>query len=162
MVDVWIRPKFKGDVAAEDVQHIALAALHAESAPPEAALCVVITDDAEIQSLNAQFRGVDAPTDVLAFADEPTEQTFIAAPDEPPYLGDVIVSFPRARVQAAAEGHSTAAELRLLIVHGVLHLLGHDHATPDEQARMWARQDAVLSTLQEPAPEPDAKETGDA
>ena len=162
MVDVWIRPKFEGDVDAEDMRRIALAVLQAENAAPEAALCIVITDDAEIQSLNAQFRGVDAPTDVLAFADEPTEQTFIAAPDEPPYLGDVIVSFPRARVQAAAEGHSTAAEMRLLIAHGVLHLLGHDHATPDEQARMWARQDAVLSTLQGSDPGPHTEGIGDA
>ena len=152
MVDVLIRPKFEPMVDAEDVHRIALAVLQAESAAPEAALCIVITDDAEIQSLNRQFRDVDAPTDVLAFADEPTDQTFVTAPDEPPYLGDVIVSFPRARIQAAAEGHSTEAEMRLLIVHGVLHLLGYDHATPDEQAHMWARQDAILSTLQGPAP----------
>ena len=148
MVDVLIRPKFEQDVKAEDVHHIALAVLQAEAASLEATLSIVITDDAEIRSLNRQFRGVDAPTDVLAFADEPTEPAFVAAPDEPPYLGDVIVSLPRARVQAATLGHPTEAEVRLLIVHGVLHLLGYDHATPDEEARMWARQDAILSTLQ--------------
>jgi probable rRNA maturation factor len=148
MVDVLIRPKFEHDVKVEDVHHIALTVLQAEAASPEAALSIVITDDAEIRSLNRQFRGVDAPTDVLAFADEPTEPAFVSAPDEPPYLGDVIVSLPRARVQAATLGHPTGAEVRLLIVHGVLHLLGYDHATPDEEARMWARQDAILSTLQ--------------
>jgi probable rRNA maturation factor len=147
-VDVLIRPKFEHDVKVEDVHHIALTVLQAEAASPEAALSIVITDDAEIRSLNRQFRGVDAPTDVLAFADEPTEPAFVSAPDEPPYLGDVIVSLPRARVQAATLGHPTGAEVRLLIVHGVLHLLGYDHATPDEEARMWARQDAILSTLQ--------------
>jgi probable rRNA maturation factor len=150
MVDVLIRPKFEPNVDADEVNRIALAVLQAESASPDAALSIVITDDAEIQSLNRQFRDVDAPTDVLAFADEPTDQTFVSAPDEPPYLGDVIVSFPRARIQAAAEGHSTGQELRLLIVHGVLHLLGHDHATEDEQATMWARQEAILSALQKP------------
>ena len=148
MVDVLVRPKFERDVDAEDVRRTALAALQAGNASPEATLCIVITDDAEIQSLNHQFRGVDAPTDVLAFADEPTEQTFVVAPDEPPYLGDVIVSFPRARVQAAAQGHHTAAEMRLLIVPGVLHLLGYDHATSNEKARMWDRQDAILSALE--------------
>ena len=159
MVDVLIRPKFERDVDAEDVRRVACAALEAESASAEAELCIVITDDAEIEDLNRRFRGMDVPTDVLAFADEPADSTFIAAPDEPPYLGDVIVSFPRARIQAAAEGHSTAEEMHLLIVHGVLHLLGHDHATPDEQARMWARQDAILSTLQGPDLNP-AKGTG--
>jgi probable rRNA maturation factor len=154
MVDVLIRPKFESSVNAEDVHNIALAVLQAESVAAEASLCIVITDDAEIQSLNRQFRDVDAPTDVLAFADDPSDQTFIAAPDEPPYLGDVIVSFPRARIQAAAEGHSTEAELRLLIVHGVLHLLGYDHATRSEKARMWARQDEILSILQGSVPGP--------
>jgi probable rRNA maturation factor len=149
MVDVLIRPEFEQVVDAQDVHHTVVAVLQAEAASPQAELCIVITDDDEIQSLNRQFRGVDAPTDVLAFADEPTDQPFITAPDEPPYLGDVIISFPRTRVQAAAEGHSTKAEMRLLIVHGVLHLLGYDHAQPDEQGRMWARQEAILSTLQE-------------
>jgi probable rRNA maturation factor len=149
MVDVLIRPEFERAVDAKAVRHIALAVLQAETAAPEAALSVVVTDDAEIQSLNHQFRGVDAPTDVLAFANEPTDQTFVTAPDEPPYLGDVILSFPRARVQAATVGHHIDKELRLLIVHGVLHLLGYDHDTPQEKNRMWARQEAILSTLQE-------------
>jgi probable rRNA maturation factor len=148
MVDVLIRPEFEQHVVAEDVLRAAHAVLQAEGASPETALSIVITDDDEIRSLNRQFRHVDAPTDVLAFADDPTEQAFVTAPDEPPYLGDVIVSYPRARVQSATQRHSTAAELRLLIVHGVLHLLGYDHATKEEQARMWARQDAILSTLQ--------------
>jgi probable rRNA maturation factor len=151
MVDVLIRPEFRGTVAVEDVRLCARAVLEAETAPPDAELCIVITDDQEIQSLNLQFRGVDAPTDVLAFADDPDDGPFVAAPDEPPYLGDVIISFPRARVQAATEGHSTATELRLLTVHGVLHLLGYDHATPHDQTRMWARQEAILSSLPERA-----------
>ena len=121
--------------------------LQAEGASPEAALSIVITDDDEIRSLNRQFRHVDAPTDVLAFADDPTEQAFVTAPDEPPYLGDVIVSYPRARVQSATQRHSVVAELRLLIVHGVLHLLGYDHGTPNEKAAMWRAQTAVLTQL---------------
>jgi probable rRNA maturation factor len=149
MVDVLIRPEFEQYVLAEDVLRAAHAVLQAEGAPPEAALSIVITDDDEIRSLNRQFRHVDAPTDVLAFADDPTEQAFVTAPDEPPYLGDVIVSYPRARVQSATQRHSAAIELRLLIVHGVLHLLGYDHATKEKQAQMWARQESILSTLQE-------------
>jgi probable rRNA maturation factor len=148
MVDVLIRPEFERGLDVKEVRRVTLAVLQAESAPPEAALSIVITDDAEIQALNRQFRGVDAPTDVLAFANEPTDQTFVTAPDEPPYLGDVIISFPRARVQAATVGHRVDKELRLLIVHGVLHLLGYDHATPEEKDRMWNRQGTILSALQ--------------
>ena len=117
----------------------------------DASLSIVITDDAEIQALNHQFRGIDAPTDVLSFGEEPPETdhkqtgfSFVAAPEEPPYLGDVILSYPRAAEQAVEHGQSTEQELRLLIVHGVLHLLGYDHATPDQEAEMWARQAACL------------------
>jgi len=114
----------------------------------------VLTDDAEIQALNRQFRGIDAPTDVLSFAmqdESPEDQGFVVAPEQDAetraYLGDVIVSYPRAAAQAAEQGHSVLAELRLLVVHGVLHLLGYDHATPQDQARMWAIQDVVLERL---------------
>jgi probable rRNA maturation factor len=151
MVDVLVRPEFEHKIDTEHVRHTALAVLQAEAASPEAALCIVITDDTEIQSLNRQFRGVDAPTDVLAFADDPTEQAFVASPDEPPYLGDMIISYPCARVQAATAGHPLGKELDLLTIHGVLHLLGHDHATSREKARMWARQEAILAALQGPA-----------
>jgi probable rRNA maturation factor len=64
-----------------------------------------------------------------------------------PYLGDIAISLPRATAQAEAAGHPVAAELQLLTVHGVLHLLGHDHAEPEEKAAMWAAQAAVLATL---------------
>jgi probable rRNA maturation factor len=71
----------------------------------------------------------------------------VSAPGEPSYLGDVIISFPRARAQAAEEGHPVEEELRLLIVHGVLHLLGYDHATVEEQKQMWERQNAIIAVL---------------
>jgi probable rRNA maturation factor len=149
MVDVLIRPRFEPGVDAAQVRRTARVALKLENASTEASLCVVITGDDEIRSLNRQFRGVDAPTDVLAFGQEATASPFVSAPDEPPYLGDVIVSWSRAQEQAAEQGHSTKRELKLLIVHGVLHLLGYDHATPEEQIQMWARQETILSALVE-------------
>jgi probable rRNA maturation factor len=63
------------------------------------------------------------------------------------YLGDVVISFPRAQAQAQERGHSTAEELDLLVVHGVLHLLGYDHADVEERDRMWAVQQQVLNQL---------------
>ncbi len=144
MVEVLIRPRFERHVDAEYVRQIAVAVLEREAAPPDVSLSVVITDDAEIQSLNRRFRGVDAPTDVLAFGEEPTEPPFVSAPDEAPYLGDVIVSLSRAQAQAAEQGHSTEEEVELLLVHGMLHLLGYDHAEPEEERRMRAREEELL------------------
>lgn len=108
----------------------------------KAELTLVLTDDEQVHALNRQFRDVDAPTDVLSFP----------AGDVDPdtgnlYLGDIIISLPRALAQAQAEGHPFDDELRLLVVHGVLHLLGYDHADEHEQAEMWAAQAEILACL---------------
>jgi probable rRNA maturation factor len=116
-----------------------------ESAPSRAEITLVITGDDEIRDLNRQYRDVDAPTDVLSFAE--ADARFVAAPDESAYLGDVVISYPRAVAQAVSAGHSVADELLLLVVHGVLHLLGHDHASRAEKRKMWAAQKEILNEL---------------
>ena len=111
---------------------------------PDTTLSVVFVDNAYIQNLNQQFRGIDAPTDVLSFpADEPP----VDIDDEPPYIGDLIVAYPYASEQATREGHPLNDSLSLLVVHGTLHLLGYDHDTPENRAEMWAAQDAALIAL---------------
>jgi probable rRNA maturation factor len=107
-------------------------------------LSIVLSDDDQLQTLNRQFLGVDAPTDVLSFpADQPEPD-----PDsQVQYLGDILISYPRAMAQARAGGHALVDELQLLIVHGVLHLLGYDHATEDEKAAMWEVQAKILTRL---------------
>jgi probable rRNA maturation factor len=113
-----------------------------ESALVDADMTIVLTDDAQLHELNREFLGVDAPTDVLSFpASESDPETGT------PYLGDILISIPRATEQALAAGHSVEAEVQLLVVHGTLHLLGHDHAEAEEKARMWAAQAEVLSRL---------------
>jgi probable rRNA maturation factor len=108
----------------------------------EAELTLVLTDDAQVHELNLNYRQVDAPTDVLSFpAGEMDPDTGNL------YLGDIVISVPRAQIQAETEGHSLEAELRLLVVHGVLHLLGYDHANEDEMAMMWSAQSQILSML---------------
>lgn len=97
--------------------------------PARAALAVRLTGDAELHALNRDFRGVDAPTDVLAFPG-----------DSRLHVGDVAVSVERALAQAA----DGVAELRLLAVHGLLHCLGHDHAEPEEAAAMTAATRRLL------------------
>jgi len=114
-----------------------------ESAPSRAELTLVITGDDEIRDLNRRYRGMDVPTDVLSFADAEADMRLV----EPIYLGDVIISYPRAEAQAASARHPVTAELLLLVVHGVLHLLGHDHAGQAEKRKMWAAQKEILNEL---------------
>jgi probable rRNA maturation factor len=105
-------------------------------------LTIVLVDDARIQALNRDFLAHDAPTDVLSFpADEPDPETGRR------YLGDVVISLALAGEQARERGHAVEAEMQLLVVHGILHLLGHDHAKVGEKERMWAAQAQALERL---------------
>lgn len=107
-----------------------------------------LTDDAEIQSLNAQYRQIDRPTDVLAFA--ALEDEMILPPEMdglPLYLGDIIISIETAQKQAGVQGHSLLIELLWLASHGFLHLLGWDHPDDQSLAEMLAFQDILLGTI---------------
>ncbi len=143
---VRVQSTVESDLDEEGLAKVAANTLHSEGKSEEIGLSLVITDDQHIQELNRRFRGVDAPTDVLAFPLEGEEDSFIVAAEvSEPYLGDVVISYPRAALQAQEHGHSLERELSLLIIHGVLHLLGYDHTDEEEQARMWARQDDILA-----------------
>lgn len=91
----------------------------ADLAPNAASFGVRLVGDEEMQEINREFRGKNVPTDVLSFPG--------GVSAEGHHLGDVVISVPTARHQAKSRGHSTQRELRLLLVHGVLHCLGHDH-----------------------------------
>ena len=105
-------------------------------------LTIVLTDDARLQELNRDYLGLDAPTDVLSFPASETDPETGAR-----YIGDILISVPRAQAQADAAGHPLESELQLLVVHGVLHLLGHDHARAEDKARMWKAQAEILERL---------------
>jgi probable rRNA maturation factor len=105
-------------------------------------LSIVLTDDAQLRQLNRDYLDIDAPTDVLSFSASETDPETGRR-----YLGDILLSIPRATQQARAAGHTLAAEAQLLVVHGTLHLLGHDHAEAQEKARMWKAQAEVLERL---------------
>ena len=142
LIHVQIGEPFIAHVDESWLRAAVQAALGIENYPP-AELTVVITDDETLRELNRTFRGVDDPTDVLSFGDEAPD--FVAAPDAADYLGDVVISYPRAQAQAI--GHSVEAELALLVIHGVLHLLGHDHLETDEKEAMWKQQATALKKL---------------
>jgi probable rRNA maturation factor len=120
-----------------------------ETSSSEADLSILITDDDQIQVFNRQYLDNDAPTDVLAFP-----ASFTDPDTNIPYLGDIIVSYPRALEQAQTGGHEVKDELQLLIVHGILHLLGYDHGNDEEKDNMWSVQARVLQLLQNPLSPP--------
>jgi probable rRNA maturation factor len=154
-VNVQIDGRYAGKVRAALLRRAARAALRHQAAGPGVELSIALTGDATLHRLNRQFLGIDAPTDVLAFPSQapasqlPTTNHESRNPGRPAYLGDIAISFRRATVQARSAGHPVEAELQLLAVHGVLHLLGHDHARRRDQARMWAAQEEILRELRE-------------
>lgn len=130
------------------VERAAVAVLSAEQMPEGCEVGIRITTDDELHRLNRDFRGVDAPTDVLSFADDGHDSRFVVAPEQPRYLGDIAISYQRVLAQAAEYGHSPDRELAYLTVHGVLHLLGYDHEQgPAEAARMRAREEEIMTIL---------------
>ena len=100
-------------------------------------LSILITDDEEISSLNRIYRAMDRPTDVLSFSQLEGEGPVTA----PQLLGDVVISWETAQSQALEQGHTVLVEMKRLLVHGVLHLLGFDHEKDDEGARVMREEE---------------------
>jgi len=124
------------------IERAVLAALTHESQSIDSDLTIVLTDDVQLRELNRDYLEIDAPTDVLSFpASESDPETGTR------YMGDILISMPYATRSAEKAGHGLESEVQLLVVHGVLHLLGHDHAEADEKARMWEAQAEILETL---------------
>jgi len=144
LVQVQIEEPFAAGVRADWLTTAAEATLEAEGYGT-GELTLVVTDDETLRALNRTYLEVDAPTDVLAFGGESPD--FVSPPSSDVYLGDVVIAYPQAEGQAAAAGHPVEAELTLLVVHGVLHLLGYDHVQTEDKVVMWQRQAAVLARL---------------
>ena len=136
-------------VAVDEAEIVALArhVLDAMRVHPQAELSVVLVDEASMEQLHVQWMDEPGPTDVMSFpmdelADESRRPD---APDMgPALLGDIVLCPDFARAQARAAGHALADELHLLTVHGVLHLLGYDHAEPDQEREMFGLQNRLL------------------
>ena len=110
-----------------------------EAGRPDAEVSVVLTDDAEIHALNRQWRGKDSPTDVLSWPQETDPM-----PDAPDILGDVVISLDTAARQASKRGWTLEEETALLLVHGILHLLGHEDDTEAGSDAMKAIEARLL------------------
>jgi len=129
------------------LERAAQAALENQSESLDSELTIVLTDDAHIQELNRDYLGIDAPTDVLSFPASEIDGSEIDPETGASYLGDILISLPYAAKSAAQAGHPLETEVQLLVVHGVLHLLGHDHARVREKAKMWKAQAEILKSL---------------
>jgi len=169
-IDIVAQPGVRSPLAFRALARAAAEALTAAGAPHPASLTLVLSDDANLAALNAAHMGEDGPTDVLSFpllppsafpahvgkvpeaGHRPIEPTYKAPPRLRPNLGDIVISIERAIAQAAdgAGGQtgdvawSAADELRLLVVHGVLHICGWDHADGTERDAMRALEGDVM------------------
>lgn len=140
-------------VSDEAVRELCARVLEEEEVEDGAGLTIVFAGDPLLRALNREHRDVDAPTDVLSFPawESGLDDGEFAPPevprdaDEPGrYLGDIAISVETAARQAGEAGLSTESELAHLVLHGLLHILGYDHETPEDDAAMRAREEAVL------------------
>jgi len=147
-IGISVEEEFRGVVNEDWARRIAQTVLEAEGVAPPYEVGLVFTDSETVKQLNRDYRGVDEPTDVLAFyllpQKEEADDSFALPPDGVTRLGEVIISYPQAVKQAKEQGHPTEKELALLIIHGILHLLGYDHEDTEEEAKMRTREKELL------------------
>jgi probable rRNA maturation factor len=166
IVLVSIDERFRASVSEATLAAIGRRVLEAEEAPPTE-LSVAVTDDETMRSLNRRYAGEDSATDVLSFSQREGEEIVTPPGDAPPMLGDVVIAYPQALRQALRQGPGQAQgrlprqaarpstssgradaavneEVARLLIHGILHLLGYDHAEPEEERRMRAREEELL------------------
>jgi probable rRNA maturation factor len=119
---------------------------------PLAELCIKAVDEATMTELNEKWMEGEGPTDVLAFPMDELRPGLVNEDPEEGILGDLMLCPSVAERQAVTADHSTEAELELLTVHGILHLLGYDHAEPEEHAAMFGLQDELLAAWRQRSP----------
>lgn len=155
-INVLIDEGLEGSLAESWLQSVAEQVLIAQSISSAAELSLVIASQERVQELNRTYRGKDEPTDVLAFSMFPAEDKleagsppFVTPPDGVLHLGEVIVSYPQAVIQAGEHQHSVEKEIAILLIHGVLHLLGYEHDKPEPESDMRAREAEILGNIEE-------------
>jgi len=160
-VSILIDEEFADKLDSAWLERVMLKVFALEKVPENAEIGLLITGQSHIQELNKEYLGEDRPTDVLSFSMRPgkpevsgerkegEEPVFILPPDGINHLGEVIVSYPQAELQAKEHGHSVEKEMAILVIHGVLHILGYDHAEPDEEREMQRREAEILESLKD-------------
>ncbi|OAS85031.1 MULTISPECIES: rRNA maturation RNase YbeY [Metabacillus] len=134
------------DEQLKTVEDLLQFAAEVEAVAQNAELSVTYVTNERIQEVNREYRDKDLPTDVISFALEEIGEgeIEIVGLEQPPILGDIIISIPRAKEQAVEYGHSFMRELGFLAVHGFLHLLGYDHMNHQDEKEMFTKQKDIL------------------
>lgn len=146
---IEVDPPYVAEVPTALLEQVAREVLRGEAVAGPLDVSVWITNANELHTLNRTYRNVDRSTDVLSFGEDADDDDlpFVQVPDEPRHLGDLAISFEHVVEQAEEYGHSRQRELTYLLTHGLLHLLGYDHETPEEAAAMRSREEAFLGKL---------------
>jgi len=142
-IEISVEEEFREVIDEGWARRIVETVLEAEGVAHSYEVSLVFTDSETVKQLNRDYRGMDEPTDVLAFYMLPQKEvddSFALPPDGETRLGEVIISYPQAVKQSKERGHSPEKELTLLIIHGILHLLGYDHEEPEEESKMRERE----------------------
>lgn len=137
------------DSQFQQLEQLIVFTLEKENMPTHCEVSVSIVTDEQIKQLNAEYRQIDEPTDVLSFPIEESlkDKEFVENQDQPLLLGDIIISIDHVYEQAERFNHSFKRELSFLIVHGLLHLLGYTHDTDEEEKEMFTKQDEILGAF---------------
>jgi probable rRNA maturation factor len=142
MIHIQVDEEFWPAVNSTELRKAAKTACTIAGLPADSEFTIVITGDEQVRTLNREYRKIDDATDVLSFP---------SAEKDPEtgkgYLGDIIISHPRASQQAARAGHSSQVEICLLVIHGTLHLAGHDHAEKAQEKVMFSLQREALEAM---------------
>lgn len=134
--------------SCEWLQEVVQQTLNTAKVKDSCEVSVLLTEDEKMRELNRDYRGIDKPTDVLSFAFE-EEGTVQLPPGVPRMLGDVVLSLQTVKRQADENSRTFPQETAWALCHGVLHLVGYDHQTDDEEAHMRAAEQEVLGALGE-------------
>ena len=149
-INVLVDESLETELDAGGLEAIARQVLAAENIGAQTEMGLVVSTDERVQELNRDYRHKDEPTDVLAFSarDEAVDSPFIPPPDGVLHLGEVIISYPQAAVQAEEHSHPVKKELTILLIHGLLHLLGYDHEESADEKKMQAREKELLKLIE--------------
>lgn len=139
-LDIVVEAPLPSEFDPGEIPRLARHVLEEEGAVGAWTVAVVLTADDRLRALHRDFMGIDSETDVMTF---PVEDAALSSSER--FGGDVIVSVERAAAQGPAFGQTAADEVRFLVVHGLLHLLGWDDGEDDERARMWRRQTELVT-----------------
>jgi len=150
-INILVDEGVEADLDRGWLEAVARKLLTAENIGAKAEVGLVISTGERVQELNRDYRGQDEPTDVLAFSARDEADglpPFIPPPDGVLHLGEVIISYPQALIQAEEHGHPIKKELSILLIHGLLHLLGYDHEESEAERKMQAREKELLSLIE--------------